>query len=159
MESLRAPEHEPQVEHRGDEGAAVLKGLLEVIDGIIDLCSLKVSIGLWLAGNLLGFRLVGQALGVVEFGITVFSSDSCLEVSMRQFKVLLVEAHVTSVEVVVCISVVVADSCLVLLEGSPVLSLVVQGQSEVLVIEGEVLEGAVLLDLQLFDLELYSSLV
>ena len=159
MESLRAPEHEPQVEHRRDEGAAVLKRLLEVIDGIIDLCSLEVSIGLWLAGDLLGFRLVGQALGVIEFGITVFSSDSCLEVSMRQFKVLLVEAHVTSVEVIVCIGVVVADCCLVLLEGSPVLSLVVQGQSKVLVIEGEVLEGAILLDLQLFDLELYSSLV
>ena len=96
---------------------------------------------------------------MIEFGITVFSSDSCLEVSMRQFKVLLVEAHVTSVEVVVCIGIVVADGCLVLLEGSPVLSLVVQGQSKVLVIEGEVLEGAILLDLQLFDLELYSSLV
>ena len=52
-----------------------------------------------------------------------------------------------------------ADSRLVLLEGSPVLSLVVQGQSKVLVIEGEVLKGAILLDLQLFDLELYSSLV
>ena len=59
VESLRAPEHEPQVEHRRDEGAAVLKRLLEVIDGIIDLCSLEVSIGLWLAGDLLGFRLVG----------------------------------------------------------------------------------------------------
>ena len=59
VESLRAPEHEPQVEHRRDEGAAVLKRLLEVIDGIIDLCSLEVSIGLWLASDLLGFRLVG----------------------------------------------------------------------------------------------------
>ena len=159
MESLRAPEHEPQVEHRRDEGAAVLKGLLKVIDGIINLCSLKVPIGLWLTCDLLSFSLVGQALGVVELGVTVFPCDSCLEVSMRQFKVLFVEAHVTSVEVVVCISVVVADSRLVLLEGSPVLSLVVQGQSKVLVIEGEVLKGAILLDLQLFDLELYSSLV
>ena len=83
VESLRAPEHEPQVEHRRDEGAAVLKGLLKVIDGIIDLCSFKVPIGLWLARDLLGFRLVGQALGVVELGITVFPCDSCLEVSMR----------------------------------------------------------------------------
>ena len=78
---------------------------------------------------------------------------------MRQLKVLFVEAHITTVEVVVCISVVVANGCLVLVEGSPVLSLVVQGQSKVLVIEGEVLEGAILLDLQLFDLELYSSLI
>ena len=152
VESLRAPEHEPQVKHRRDEGAAVLKRLLEVIDGIIDLCGLKVSIGLWLARDLLGFSLVGQALGVVELGITVFPCDSRLKVSMCQFKVLLVEAHVTTVEVVVCISVVVANCCLVLLEGSRIVTLVVQGQSQILVIEGEVLEGAVLLDLQLFDL-------
>ena len=52
-----------------------------------------------------------------------------------------------------------ANGCLVLLEGSPVLSLVVQSQSKVLVIEGEVLKGTVLLDLQLFDLELNGSLI
>ena len=89
---------------------------------------------------------------MVELGITVLPRDSCLEVSMRQVKVLLVEAHVTTVEVVVCIGVVVVNCGLVLFEGSRVVSLVVQGQPKILVIEGEVLEGAVLLDLQLLDL-------
>ena len=114
--------------------------MLEVIDGIINLRSLKVSIGLRLACDLLGFRLIGQALSVVELSISVFPCDSCLKVSMRQLKVLFVEAHITTIEVVVRISVVVANGCLVLLEGSPVLSLVVQGQSKVLVVEGKVLE-------------------
>ena len=73
---------------------------------------------------------------MIELRVAVFPLDSALEVVMCCFKVLLVEVHVTPIKVVVCIRVVQLDCPLVLFKGSSIVTLVVQGQTKILMIEG-----------------------
>ena len=119
----------------------------------IDLISFVFMVRLSLTSFQLGFGLESEALGVVELGIAVFSVNSCLEIFMSHDEVLFIKSNVTTVEIVVRVGVVVINGLLVLDEGAIHFTLMVESQTQVLVVEGKILQRAVLLNLVLLLLE------
>ena len=81
---------------------------------------------------------------MIEFGISVLSLYGTLEIFVSHLEVLFIEAYVTSVEVVVRINIIIFYSFLVFFESSRHVTLVIESQTQILVIEREIFPGSLL---------------
>lgn len=76
---------------------------------------------------------------MIKLSISIFSLDGGLEILMRHFKIFFIQSNITSVKVVIGTGVVLFNGIFILFESSAHITLMIKGQTQVLMVKREVI--------------------
>ena len=116
-EASLAAEHEAEMKHRSSERVAILDGILEECDSVVNLLLYQQWVVVGLLYDLFCLVLEAQALAVIVLGISIFSLDRLFKIVMSLDKHLLKLIHVRTVKVVFGILGVQFNSFVVVYHG------------------------------------------
>ena len=126
MELFGSSVHEAKMEHRRYKGTAAINRVFE--EGYRKLNLFLLIFIVWLSLLRLYFRfsLVGETFRVIELSIVLLNIDGSLKIGMRFIELFLIEFDISSIEIVVCIVLILSYSRFIFYEGALHIALMVE---------------------------------